>query len=262
MPEMTHRGETLSIGRLADAYGVTVRTLHHYDDTGLLCPGEHSRAGYRLYTADDVTRLQSIVVYRRLGFPLDEISALLDDPDADVAAHLRRQRAAVMSKLDELGELVHAIDRALEKEVSGLQLTTEEQRELFGDGYNDELAQEAYDRWGETDAWKQSQQRTASYTKEDWERIKAEGDAVNAAYAAAFDAGLPATSVEAMDAAESARQHIATWFHDLPSEQHRHLGEMYVNDERFRQTYEDLRTGLAVYVRDAIAANADRQTDR
>ena len=143
-----------TVGQVADELGVTVRTLHHYDEIGLLHPSERTPAGYRLYTADDLERLQNIVVYRRLGFPLEEIGVLLDASGADLESHLRRQRAAVMSRLDELGELVTAIDRALEKEMSGLKLTKEEQKELFGDGYSEEYAAEAEERWGDSDAWR------------------------------------------------------------------------------------------------------------
>ena len=98
---------------------MTVRTLHHYDEIGLLRPASARAAGYRLYTDEDLERLQHVVVYRRLGFPLEEIARCSTTGDADVEAHLRRQRAAVMSRLDELRELVAAIDRALEREMNG-----------------------------------------------------------------------------------------------------------------------------------------------
>ena len=81
--------EALTVGQVAETFGVTVRTLHHYDEVGLLRPSRRSAAGYRLYTGDDLVRLQHVVVYRRLGFSLEEVALLLDDPDADVAAHLR-----------------------------------------------------------------------------------------------------------------------------------------------------------------------------
>ena len=141
MTEST-QATALTVGQLAGRFGITVRTLHHYDEIGLLAPSERSSAGYRLYTEADVTRLQHIVVYRRLGFALEEIALLLTHPES-VEQHLRRQRAAVMHRLDEMRELVAAIDRALDKESTGMKLTTEEQRELFGDGYSDEYAAEA-----------------------------------------------------------------------------------------------------------------------
>ena len=248
----------LTVGQVAEQYGVTVRTLHHYDEIGLLAPGERTSAGYRLYSDKDIARLQHVVVYRRLGFALEEIALLLDDASADLGEHLRRQRDVVMSRLDEMHELVTAIDRALEKEMSGTKLTKEEQKELFGDGFSDEYAEEAEQRWGETEAWKQSQRRTSTYTKEDWAQVKAEMDATNAAFVSAMIDGEPATSERAMDAAEQHRLHIHNRFYDLTTEFHRNLGDMYLADPRFTKNYEDIRPGLAQYVRDAIHANADR----
>ncbi|MFC4553658.1 MerR family transcriptional regulator [Georgenia faecalis] len=251
----------LTVGQVAERFDVTVRTLHHYDEIGVLSPTERSAAGYRLYTDTDLTRLQHVVVYRRLGFPLEAIAELLDggaQRDA-VVEHLRRQKAAVMSRLDEMQDLVTAIDRALEQQMNGINLTPEEQKELFGDGFKDEYAVEAQDRWGDTEAWQQSQGRTAQYTKADWEEIAAETGAINAAYVAALEAGLPASSDAAMDAAERARVQIHERFYDITPEFHRCLGDMYIADERFTKTYEDIHPGLAQYVRDAIHANADRQ---
>src|SRR5688500_3936418 len=115
-------GTLRTVGQAAQQLDITVRTLHHYDEIGLLQPSERSLAGYRLYTNADLTRLQHVVVYRRLGFALEEIALLLDDPQS-VEQHLRRQRAAVTSRLDEMRDLVAAIDRALEREMKDEQAT-------------------------------------------------------------------------------------------------------------------------------------------
>lgn len=252
MTGVTETGWT--VGQVAERFAVTVRTLHHYDEVGLLRPTRRSAAGYRLYTDADITRLQHVIVYRRLGFTLDEIALVLDDPDADVASHLRRQRDAVMSRLDELSDLVVAIDRALEAEMSGIQLTREEQQELFGDGFSEEYQAEARERWGDTDRWKQSQARTARYTKADWEAIKAETDAVNDGFVAAKRSGAAPDSEAARAAAEAHGRHIHDRFYDLSPEMHLCLARMYVADERFTAYYDDLEPGLAQYVHDAIEA--------
>src|SRR5690349_9404806 len=98
--------QLLTVGEVAGRCGVTVRTLHHYDRIGLLVPSGRSSAGYRLYTAHDVLRLQHVVVYRRLGFALDDIASMLDDSNADLTAHLRRQRTAVAERIDQLRDLL------------------------------------------------------------------------------------------------------------------------------------------------------------
>ena len=249
--------DLLTVGQVADALGVTVRTLHHYDEVGLVTPSERSSSGYRLYTEDDLRRLQHVVVYRRLGFSLDEIGELLAE-DADVIEHLRRQRATLTDRVAELSQLVTAIDRALENEMNGYRITREEQRELFGQSFDDSYAAEAEERWGDTDAWSQSQQRAKSYTKEQWQQIKQETDEVNRRFVELMRAGVPADAPQAMDVAEEARQGICRWFYDCSREMHAGIAEMYVSDPRYTQTYDALGAGLAQYVRDAVVANAAR----
>jgi DNA-binding transcriptional MerR regulator len=263
MTETSPTRRSLTVGQLARLVRVTVRTLHHYDALGLLSPSERSEAGYRLYSPADVTRMQHVIVYRRLGFSLEEIALLLDDATtgADVLAHLRRQRAAVTHRLDELRGLVKALDRALEAEMSGVPLTKEEQRALFGEGFNEAYAQEAEQRWGDTEAWKQSRARAAKYTREDWIAIKAETDGHLKAFAQALREGDPATSERAMDVAEEARLFIHRRFYPCSHGFHRNLAELYVSDPRFTRTYEDVAPGLATYVHDAIVANAERGRD-
>lgn len=258
----THTGAVeLTVGQVAEQLGVTVRTLHHYDEVGLLTPSARTSAGYRLYTGADLERLRTVVVYRRLGFGLDEVRELLDG-DVPVVEHLRRQRAAVITRLDELGGLVAAIDRALEHAMAEQPATTEDLRELFGDGFSEDYQQEAEQRWGATDAWRQSAARTKRYTKGDWELVKAEQKAVESAFVAAMDAGLPPTSEMAMDAAEAHRRSIHDRFYDCSSAMHRGLADLYLADPRFTRTYENIKPGMAQYVHDAIHANADRAERR
>ena len=138
-------------------------------------------------------------------------------------------------------------------------LTPDERREVFGDFDPDEHAEEARQRWGGTDAYRQSAQRTATYSKDDWARIKAEAAGNVDAFAAAFDDGVAASEPRAMDLAEAHRRHISQWFYDCSFEVHRGLGDMYVADPRFAANYDGTRAGLAQYIRDAIHANADRQ---
>jgi DNA-binding transcriptional MerR regulator len=249
--------EHLTVGQVAEQYGVTVRTLHHYDEIGLLQPSGRTHAGYRLYDTADLRRLASIVVYRRLGLPLDEVAALMSG-HGSVVEHLRRQRDAVLTRLDELSELVSAIDRALEAEMSDTPTDPAELKEIFGDGWDESYADEAEQRWGQTEAWRQSARRTARYTRADWVAVKAEAHAATIAMAEALAAGEPATSIAAMDAAEAHRRHIHNRFYDCSYAMHRGLGDMYLADPRFTATYENIAAGLAQYTRDAIHANADR----
>lgn len=141
----------------------------------------------------------------------------------------------------------------------GIRLTAEERFEAFGDFDPDTHTAEVEERWGDSDAFRESQRRTARYTKGDWLRMKEESAAPIDALLATMRAGLPADSDEAMDAAEQHRQHISRWFYECTTEIHVGLGEMYVADPRFAATYEKIAPGLATYLRDAIRANAARE---
>ena len=140
----------------------------------------------------------------------------------------------------------------------GISLTPEERFEVFGYADPTEHAQEAEERWGDTDAYRQSARRTARYTKADWLRIKAESQDIETRLAAALAAGVAPDSAAAMDLAEAHRRHISGSYYDCPPQMHRALGDMYVEDPRFTAHYEDVAPGLASYVRDSIHANAVR----
>jgi DNA-binding transcriptional MerR regulator len=249
--------DELTVGEVAQRFGITVRTLHHYDEIGLLTPSRRTAAGYRVYTPADLTRLSQIIVYRRLELPLDEIATLLNE--GDTVSHLIRQRERVMARLDEMKDLVEAIDQALEKAMTNTPMTDDDMRELFGEGFDDYQA-EAEQKWGETEEWKESQRRKQQYGMQDWIQIKAGGEAVEKALADAFRAGLSADSAEAMDAAEQHRLHVNRWFYDCPPAFHRKLGDMYVSDPRYVARYDESfgLPGFAAYCRAAIHANADR----
>jgi DNA-binding transcriptional MerR regulator len=206
----------------------------------------------------DLDRLQQVLVYRELGFPLEEVATLLDDLDAAPAAHLRRQHL-LRERVERTQAMVAAVEKEMEARQMGISLTPEERFEVFGDWLPEEYAAEAEEKWGDTEAWAQSQRRTTAMTKEDWLRVKAEGDDVERRFATAMAAGLPADSPEAMDVAEEHRQQINRNFYDCSPQMHAGLGRMYVEDERFTAHYEQVAPGLAQYVSTAVRANASRQ---
>jgi hypothetical protein len=138
-----------------------------------------------------------------------------------------------------------------------MQLTPEEQREVFGtDKVGGEWADEAETRWGETAAFQESQRRAASFSKEDWARLKEDSDAGLRSFATAMSDGVPADSTAGMALAEQHREFLCRWFYECSHEMHRNLAEMYVSDERFTATFDAVAPGLAAYVHDAIVANA------
>jgi MerR family transcriptional regulator, thiopeptide resistance regulator len=247
-----------SVGQVAGFAGVTVRALHHYDEVGLLVPSGRSAAGHRRYSDGDLDRLQRILFYRELGFPLEEVAALLDDPGAEPREQLRRQHELLIARIEKLQKMAAAVEQAMEARRMGIQLSPEEKFEVFGDVDPEQYEEEVQERWGDTDAYRESQRRTAKYTKEDWLRIKAEQEDWNRRFAEHMDAGEGPESEAAMALAEEHRQQICRFFYECPYEMHTCLGEMYVADERFTATYEAVKRGMAQYLRDAILANAAR----
>jgi DNA-binding transcriptional MerR regulator len=247
-----------SVGQVTGFAGVTVRTLHHYDRIGLLVPSGRTASGHRRYSDTDLDRLQQILFYRELGFPLEEVAVLLDDPEADPVEHLRRQHGLLTARIGRLREMATAVEQAMEARKMGINLTPEEKFEVFGDFDPGEHEEEVRERWGGTDAYAESQRRTASYTKEDWQRIKEEADSLNRRLVALMESGTPPESGAAMDLAEEHRQQISRNFYACGTGMHTCLGEMYVADERFTRTIDAAGPGLAAYLRDAILANAAR----
>ncbi|TYC07114.1 MerR family transcriptional regulator [Micromonospora sp. WP24] len=245
-----------TVGQVAKLAGVTVRTLHHYDEIGLLSPGGRSSTGYRRYDDADLERLQLVRYYRELGFPLDQIAGLLDDPTADPAAHLRRQHELLSVRIKRLQEMVTAIEFALEARKVNIRLTPEERFEVFGDFDPEAHAEEAEQRWGGSAAYAESNRRVSRYGKDDWLRFKRENEEWGRRIVAVMSSGAPADGAEAMELAEEHRQIIGRWFYECSYEIHTGLADLYLADERFTAHYESIAPGLTAYLSEAIHANA------
>jgi DNA-binding transcriptional MerR regulator len=245
-----------SVGDLARLSGVTVRTLHHYDRIGLLTPTRRPASGYRAYSTDDALRLGQILAYRACGLELAEIARVLSTAGDERSAHLRRQLDLMDQRLAELAEQRRVLADAWERSEMGINLDPEEMLAVFGEHDPGEHAEEARDRWGETDAYRESHRRTSGYTKDDWLALRDEAAAIELELAACRSAGEPADGDRAKAAAEAHRRHIDAWFYACSYEMQVGLAEMYVADPRFRAHYDDVQPGLADYVRDAIMANA------
>lgn len=248
----------LTVSGVSRLTGASVRTLHHYDQIGLLAPSARTAAGYRLYSDADLARLQEILLFRELEIPLDDIATLLSGGAFDRRAALELQREMLLQKAVRTEALIASVERAINAERTGVRMTKEEMFEVFGDFDPAEYEEEVQERWGGTDAYKESSRRTARYTKADWERFKAESEQIGTDTARLMDEGVPADDPRAMDLAEQARLQIDTWFYPCSHEMHVGLAEMYIVDPRFTATYEKIHEGMAQYWHDAIIANAAR----
>ncbi|WP_407335461.1 MerR family transcriptional regulator [Dietzia kunjamensis] len=251
---MTTR-DGLTVGAVAALVGVSVRTLHHWDRIGLAPASGRTWSDYRVYDDDDIARIHRILVYRELGFPLAEIGGLLDDPEVDARAHLTRQRELLVGRISHLQEMVSAVDRMKEAIDMNAPLTPEDRAEIFGTDWKEEWQDEAEQRWGDTPQWEQSQQRTRGMSKDEWRRVKAGTDALNADLAAAKRAGIDPASPEAAALVARHRASIAE-FYDCSRSMQVLLVRMYRQDERYAENYERLEPGLTEWLIAAVEADA------
>lgn len=247
-----------TVGEVATLAHVSIRTLHHYDELGLLQPSERSEAGYRHYTDEDLDRLQTVLFFKELGFTLEEIRDLVDDPAFDRREALVVQRDLIAEQALRLEAMLGLIDKTLVSLEGGIQMTKEEKFEAFGDFDPSEYEDEVKERWGETNAYRESARRTARYTRDDWSRFKAESEEISLAIVALMEAGVEARDPRAMDAVDCARLQIDQWFYPCSLEMHAGLADMYIADPRFTATYEKIHVGMACYMHDAIKANLER----
>jgi MerR family transcriptional regulator, thiopeptide resistance regulator len=242
-----------TVGVVAELAGVSVRTLHHYDEIGLLEPSERSASGYRLYSSADLRRLQRILFYRELDFDLALISDILDDPAAE---HLSDQRRLLGERAARYQAMVAVLDKELSARELGLTLTPEERLEVFGSNRLVDNAEQIIDRWGDNARFSQQRERVAKYTREDWLALRAEQTDIHKRIAAAMTAGTPADAPEVLALAEEHRRHLHRWFHDCDHGTHAELARAYRDNERAGRNYDDMVPGLSRYIHDAIVANA------
>lgn len=241
-----------TVGDLASMAGITVRTLHHYDEIGLLTASARTSSGYRLYDSSDVERLRTILTYRELGLSLTETARALDD-DPDEA--LRTARDRVLLQIERLEHIARSLTTSLadNNTFGGHTMTAEDKLDVFGEFDPDTHSAEVEQRWGETDAYRESARRTNTYSAADWQRITAESDDIYGRLGELKDAGLAASSPEAQALVEEHRAHISRWYYECTPEIHAGLGQMYANDPRFTATIDASNEGLAAYLSEAIA---------
>lgn len=246
-----------TVGEVARLAGVTNRTLHHYDEIGLLRPHDRSSAGYRLYDGEDLQRLQEILYFRELGLGLESIREAMDDPQHDRGAALRQQRSLMMERIARLELLVESLNDAISAHERGTTMNEQDMFEVFGDFDPTEYEEEVDRRWRGPSVT-ESRRRTSSYTKEDWKTLGAESDTIARRFSQLHQAGVDPDGDEAMEVAESHRLHIDRWFYPCSRDMHAGLGQMYVQDPRFAAYWDGYGEGLSGFVSAAIAANSHR----
>ena len=230
--------------------GVSVRTLHYYDEIGLLkpaCVDEYS--GYRYYDENSLKRMQEILFYRELNFSLKSISEILSSPGYDRNKALEEQKKLLVLKKERLERLISAIDEA----VKGETVMTAFDKSEF-----EKYKSEVEEKWGKTDAFKEHTEKTRSYTKGKWDSLTESMDGIIAELACCKKNGLTANSGEAEELVKKLQDFITENYYTCTDEILSGLGQMYVLDERFKNNIDRHGDGTAEYIGKAIEAYISR----
>lgn len=245
----------LSPAEIARRAGVTVRTLHHYEDLGLLAP-LRSEAGHRRYREADVAQLLRVVWLRRLGFALEHIGDLLWVDAATLQSALREQRVTLEAELAEAASRLRGLDIALVNILDWRpDMRLQDHPLPESDPEAAPFADEAEQLWGASPQWRASETRRKGRGPNDVDAMKAEEAAILADWAALMHQGEPADGEASRANAERHREHIHRWHYPCSREMHSQLAQLYEGDERFAAHFEAVAPGLAAYVIAGIRAN-------
>lgn len=258
-------GTELTIGEAAELLGITVRTLRHWESIDLLVPSWRTLGGHRLYVDADLERAQRILVYREIGLPLAEVRGLVDG-DGDAREHLERQRRLLVDRASHLRRIIDAVDEMLEEmSMNDGKNTTMDARaaaEKFGGGWRQDFADEAEARWGDTEAWEQSQQANANRTEEEWAQMYADQEALVAKLAQAIGDDVDPDSELGREVSAMHRAGVEKHY-ECGHGRQVILARMYLADERFHEAYggvEPTKWLVAAIEADARAHGVDPET--
>ena len=232
------------IKEFADFTGVSVRTLHYYDEIGLLMPAFVDKTtGYRFYDEKSFLRMQEILFFRELDFSLKSIGEILSSPNYDKSKALTEQKHLLTLKKERLERLISAIDSAVKGEIV---------MKAFDNSEFENYKAEVKEKWGKTDAYKEHAENTKNYSKENWNSVNDGLMAVFADFAACVKNGEAADSEAAQDAVKKLQAYITNNFYTCTSQILAGLGQMYVQDERFRENIDKYGDGTAAFASKAI----------
>ena len=238
----------MQINEFAKLAGVSVRTLHYYDEIGLLKPAlVDAQNGYRFYDENSLLRMQEILFYRELDFPLKSILEILSSPDYDKQKALAEQRKLLGLKKERLERIIDALDGATKGKVTMAAFDNSDYETA-----RKQYEVEAKQRWGETDAYKEHAEKTAKYTKDKWQAVNDGLMAVFAKFAECMKNGNTADSDDAQVLVKELQNYITENYYTCTKEILAGLGQMYVADERFKANINKNGDGTAEFVSKAI----------
>lgn len=243
----------MKVKEVAELTGVSVRTLHHYDEIGLLKPETVTESGYRIYSGVNLETLQQILFFRELGFSLGKIKEIISDPRYDRNEALALQRRMLVDRRGQLDRMISVIDQTIQHYKGEIHMTDKEKFAGFDFTKGNPYEKEARQRWGDK-AVDHSNARLASMSKEGQEQLGREMNEIYFKLAALRH--LSPESAEAQAAIKEWWDYLGRMGTYTP-EGFKYLGQMYVDDERFTKNIDQFGEGLALFMRDAMAVFAD-----
>ncbi len=236
----------MSVSKFAKFTGVSVRTLHYYDEIGLLKPDlVDEQNGYRSYGENAFERMQEILFYRELDFSLRDIKKIISSPDYNKQEALKGQRSLLLLKRKRLDKIIDLIE-SVEKGERIMDFKAFDNKDISA------YKKEVKERWGKTDAYKEHQEKTADYSADKWNDIANSLNEILAEFSIAMKNGEKADSDTAQLLVKKLRDFITDTQYTCTNEILSSLGEMYVFDERFKKNIDKNGIGTAEFINDAI----------
>ena len=237
----------IKIKEFAKLSGVTVRTLHYYDDINLLKPSGITENGYRLYEEKEIEKLQEILFLKELDFSLTEIKEILTNPDYKKEEALLKQKELLIKKRQRLDKIINLLSKTIkgDKNMSFKEFDTNEIEEA-----KNKYKDEAKKNWGNSNAYKESERKTSNYNREKWAKVNEESNEIMKEFAK--NKNLPVNSKEVQELVERWQNYITNNFYTCTKEILKGLGEMYIADERFKNNINKHGEGTAEFMTKSI----------
>jgi DNA-binding transcriptional MerR regulator len=240
--------ERLSIKQLSNLAGVSVRTLHFYDQIGLLIPKRVKENNYRFYTQESLLKLQQILFYREMEFSLDQIAGILNQPEFDLINALEEHRNALKSKANRLNTLLETVDNTISNLKGQKDMTQPQYFKGFSDEQQAEYEKEAAQKW-DPEMVRESNRRYKNLSQTEKDELAARREHITLAIRDAMPKGINAPEVQAL--VGDWQKHIC-FFYDCTDEILLGLGSMYLDDPRFKAFYDRIDPKLAEFFSAAI----------
>lgn len=237
----------MRISEVAKLTGITVRTLHYYDEIGILKPSEITEAGYRLYSREDLEILQQILFFRELDFPLSQIKEIMNNPNYDKEEALKKQKELLIQQRQRIEGLIKLIEKRIEGD-NNMSFKEFDMNEI--EENKKKYAKEVKERWGTSKAYEESEKKTSSYNKEKWGDINQETSEIFKGFAELRNSDPG--SEEVQELVRRWQKYITDNFYTCTNEILSGLGLMYVEDERFKENLDKNGEGTAKLMAEAI----------